>query len=193
MAEATETTLPAPAPLAEPWKPKFNPWLIAVVVAMAAFMEVLDTSIANVALPHMAGEPGRQQRRKYLGADFLPRLQRHRSAHQRMACQSFRTKALFSCLHFTLHHQFTVLRRGPEPCDSDRFPRGPGNGRRRTPAHGPSHSGRHISRPSNAAWPSRFTGSPPSWRPPSAPRSAAGSPTTTPGAGFSTSIFPSEF
>ena len=32
-----------------------NPWLIAVVVALAAFMEVLDTSIANVALPHMAG------------------------------------------------------------------------------------------------------------------------------------------
>jgi DHA2 family multidrug resistance protein len=42
----------------EVWKPKFNPWLIAVVVALAAFMEVLDTSIANVALPHMAGDLG---------------------------------------------------------------------------------------------------------------------------------------
>jgi len=40
------------------WKPKFNPWLIAVVVALAAFMEVLDTSIANVALPYMAGSLG---------------------------------------------------------------------------------------------------------------------------------------
>ena len=40
------------------WKPKFNPWLIAVVVALAAFMEVLDTSIANVALPYMAGNLG---------------------------------------------------------------------------------------------------------------------------------------
>src|SRR5215469_7774845 len=49
----------APAPLpAEPWKPEFNPWLIAVVVALAAFMEVLDTSIANVALPYMAGSLG---------------------------------------------------------------------------------------------------------------------------------------
>src|SRR5215813_13608749 len=37
------------------WKPKYNPWLIAVVVALGAFMEVLDTSIANVALPYMAG------------------------------------------------------------------------------------------------------------------------------------------
>jgi len=40
------------------WTPAFNPWLIAVVVAMAAFMEVLDTSIANVALPYMAGSLG---------------------------------------------------------------------------------------------------------------------------------------
>src|SRR6266481_809217 len=37
------------------WRPKYNPWLIAVVVALGAFMEVLDTSIANVALPYMAG------------------------------------------------------------------------------------------------------------------------------------------
>jgi DHA2 family multidrug resistance protein len=48
----------APFSAAEPWRPKVNPWLIAVVVAMAAFMEVLDTSIANVALPHMAGDLG---------------------------------------------------------------------------------------------------------------------------------------
>lgn len=40
------------------WRPRYNPWLIAVVVAMAAFMEVLDTSIANVALPYMAGSLG---------------------------------------------------------------------------------------------------------------------------------------
>jgi MFS transporter, DHA2 family, multidrug resistance protein len=40
------------------WHPSYNPWLIAVVVAMAAFMEVLDTSIANVALPYIAGNLG---------------------------------------------------------------------------------------------------------------------------------------
>jgi DHA2 family multidrug resistance protein len=45
-------------PEPEVWKPKYNPWAIAVVVAMAAFMEVLDTSIANVALPHLAGDLG---------------------------------------------------------------------------------------------------------------------------------------
>src|ERR1700733_1270892 len=40
------------------WKPKANPWLIAFVVSLAAFMEGLDTSIANVALPHIAGNLG---------------------------------------------------------------------------------------------------------------------------------------
>src|SRR5580765_8089024 len=48
----------APAPAVERWRPRVNPWLIAVVVALAAFMEVLDTSIANVALPYMAGNLG---------------------------------------------------------------------------------------------------------------------------------------
>ena len=43
---------------AELWKPSVNPWVIAVVVAVAAFMEVLDTSIANVALPYIAGNLG---------------------------------------------------------------------------------------------------------------------------------------
>jgi MFS transporter, DHA2 family, multidrug resistance protein len=37
------------------WRPRVNPWLIAMTVALAAFMEVLDTTIANVALPHIAG------------------------------------------------------------------------------------------------------------------------------------------
>ena len=40
------------------WQPRGNPWIIAVAVSLAAFMEVLDTSIANVALPHIAGNLG---------------------------------------------------------------------------------------------------------------------------------------
>src|SRR5271168_2222731 len=43
-------------PAAQPvWQPRHNPWLITVSVMMAVFMEVLDTSIANIALPHIAG------------------------------------------------------------------------------------------------------------------------------------------
>jgi DHA2 family multidrug resistance protein len=37
------------------WRPRHNPWLIALVVTLAAFMEVLDTTIVNVSLPHIAG------------------------------------------------------------------------------------------------------------------------------------------
>jgi MFS transporter, DHA2 family, multidrug resistance protein len=37
------------------WRPRANPWAIAMTVTLATFMEVLDTSIANVALPHIAG------------------------------------------------------------------------------------------------------------------------------------------
>ena len=36
------------------WKPAYNPWLIAITVTLAAFMEILDTTIVNVALPVMA-------------------------------------------------------------------------------------------------------------------------------------------
>ncbi|HZV36578.1 MAG TPA: MFS transporter, partial [Verrucomicrobiae bacterium] len=42
-------------PAAEWHPPRHNPWLIAVAVMTATFMEVLDTSVANVALPHIAG------------------------------------------------------------------------------------------------------------------------------------------
>jgi len=36
-------------------RPAVNPWMIAGIVLLATFMEVLDTSVANVALPHIAG------------------------------------------------------------------------------------------------------------------------------------------
>ncbi len=39
-------------------KPAVNPWIIALTVTLATFMEVLDTSIANVALPYIAGGMG---------------------------------------------------------------------------------------------------------------------------------------
>lgn len=42
-------------PLAVPAAVTISPWLIASTVMLATFMEVLDTSVANVALPHIAG------------------------------------------------------------------------------------------------------------------------------------------
>ena len=43
------------------WKPRANQWAIALTVTLATFMEVLDTSIANVALPHIGGALGASQ------------------------------------------------------------------------------------------------------------------------------------
>src|SRR5205085_10288236 len=48
--EATMDTVGTPAQSAS-----FSPWLIAGTAMLATFMEVLDTSVANVALPHIAG------------------------------------------------------------------------------------------------------------------------------------------
>jgi len=49
----------AAAPASRPaWRPRTSPPLIAATVMLATFMEVLDTSIANVSLPHIAGDLG---------------------------------------------------------------------------------------------------------------------------------------
>ncbi len=56
MAAATATF-----PVAVPWRPRINPWIVAMTVTLATFMEVLDSSIANVALPHIAGGLGATQ------------------------------------------------------------------------------------------------------------------------------------
>ena len=59
---ATSEAIAEPRLIAQDrWRPRVNPWIIAATVALAAFMEVLDTSIANVALPHIAGSLGASQ------------------------------------------------------------------------------------------------------------------------------------
>ncbi len=37
------------------WTPSVNPWLMIIPVMLAVFIYVLDGTIGNVALPHMAG------------------------------------------------------------------------------------------------------------------------------------------
>jgi DHA2 family multidrug resistance protein len=45
----------APETAEAAWHPGHNPWAVAMTVTLATFMEILDTSVANVALPHIAG------------------------------------------------------------------------------------------------------------------------------------------
>ncbi|HTW74350.1 MAG TPA: DHA2 family efflux MFS transporter permease subunit [Steroidobacteraceae bacterium] len=52
---ATATAVPGE------WRPRFNPWLIAIPVMLSTFMVILDTSIVVVALPYIAGNLGATQ------------------------------------------------------------------------------------------------------------------------------------
>ncbi|HEY1985815.1 MAG TPA: DHA2 family efflux MFS transporter permease subunit [Terracidiphilus sp.] len=58
MAAAATLPVSSPAPRALA-KPPINPWVVALTVTLATFMELLDTSIANVSLPYIAGGLGR--------------------------------------------------------------------------------------------------------------------------------------
>jgi DHA2 family multidrug resistance protein len=53
--ELTEERLVAKSPI----HPPINPWFVAITVTLATFMELLDTSIANVSLPYIGGGLGR--------------------------------------------------------------------------------------------------------------------------------------
>ena len=55
------TNAPGTSVVEKPWRPRINPWIVAMTVTLATFMEVLDSSIANVALPHIAGGLGATQ------------------------------------------------------------------------------------------------------------------------------------
>ncbi len=64
-----------------------NPWVVALTVTLATFMELLDTSIANVSLPHIAGGLGAKLRRGYLDSHHLSRSQCRSPSDERVAQQ----------------------------------------------------------------------------------------------------------
>ncbi len=129
----------------EVWRPKYNPWLIAVVVAMAAFMEVLDTSIANVALPYMAGNLGASNDQStwvltsYLvsNAIILP--------ISGWLAGTLGTEALLHVLPGGLYCEFFAVRYRAESRISSFLPRAAGRRRRRAAADGAGHSGGYVS------------------------------------------------
>ncbi len=96
-------------------KANVNPWIIAIVASMAAFMEVLDTSIANVALPYIAGSLGATNDEgtwvltSYLvsNAVVLP--------ISGFLANRLGRKRFFYSVHHLLHNQLVLLRYRPEP------------------------------------------------------------------------------
>ena len=161
------------------WKPRINPWLIAATVALAAFMEVLDTSIANVALPHIAGSLGASTDQgtwvltSYLVSNAIV-LPLGAWASSVMGRKNF-----FVFCIVDLHHRQLPLRRRALAAHAAGLPRAC-----RAPAAAACSPWRRPSWPTpssrtSADRPSPSTASSPCSRPPSAPPSAAGSPTTT--------------
>ena len=127
------------------WKPHHNPWAVAITVTLATFMEVLDTSIANVALPHMAGIPGREPGRSDLGADQLPGVERHHSADLRLAGEPHRAQALLHVLRGDVHGLLAAVRPGADAAAADLGARAAGPGRRRPRAQRAGHPGGYLS------------------------------------------------
>ena len=119
----TATVQPQRKPAAKPvhhssvegWHPKHNPWLIALTVTLATFMEVLDTSIANVALPHMAGTLGAsQEEATWVLTSYLV-VERHRSAYLRLAFYPIWPQAFLHDLRGAVYHLLAALRPRPHP------------------------------------------------------------------------------
>lgn len=130
----------------EIWRPAANPWLIAVTVSMAAFMEVLDTAIANVALPHIGGNLGASNDQStwvltsYLVANaiVLP-------ITGWLAGEFFRAQAILHDVHGYFHCQLPALWNRSQPWLFVAISRAPGCRRRGSPANGAGDSGRYFS------------------------------------------------
>ena len=115
-----------------------------MTVTLATFMEVLDTSIANVALPHIAGDLGRHIGRKHMGTDQLPGFERYHPANERLAFDTARAQALLHDLRSSVHFKFHAVRLGDYTANARALPRDAGPWRRRARAKRASHPGRHL-------------------------------------------------
>ena len=80
-----------------------NPWLVAAIVVVPTFMEVLDTTIAVVALALYRRRPVGDGRRRRMGHHQLPRRQRHHPADHRLAVGASRPPQLLPVVDRRLH------------------------------------------------------------------------------------------
>ena len=108
---ATSVALPARTPA----RAAINPWVVALTVTLATFMELLDTSIANVSLPYIGGGLGRSFDEvtwiltTYLVANavVLPM--------SAWLSRVFGRKNYYMACVRSLHHRLAVLRFGSHP------------------------------------------------------------------------------
>ena len=89
-----------------------NPWLVTLAVMLPTFMEVLDTAIASVALPYIAGSLSATHVRSDMGADQLPGGKRGDSAGLKLVCAAVWAEAVFAYLRGDFHRCVVLLRGG---------------------------------------------------------------------------------
>ena len=92
-----------------------NPWLIAVLVALATFMEVLDTTIANVVLPYIAGGMGvSEDEASWVVTTYLVANAVSLTASSFLA-RAARPQAILSHLLGAVHRKLGAVRLRAEP------------------------------------------------------------------------------
>ena len=113
------------------WEPSFNPWLVAVSVMLATVMEVLDTSVANVALPHIAGNlSATSEEATWVLTSYLISNAIILPATSWIGKYIGRKRFLIICIIiFTIAS--ALCGAAPESCYVDHSPDPAGNGRRR--------------------------------------------------------------
>ena len=93
-----------------------NPWLVAITVSMATFMEVMDTQHRQRRAAAYRRQAGRRPERKHLGADQLSGLQRHHPADQRLAAIGHGPQAVLHDLRGAVHRQLVSVRHCARAC-----------------------------------------------------------------------------
>ena len=112
-------------------RPAASPWLVAMAVVIPTFMEVLDTTIANVALALHRRRPLRAGERQRVGHHELPGRERHHPADLRLAGDAAGAAELFSAVDRRVHARLGAVRHGDQSGRADRGPRAARTGRRR--------------------------------------------------------------
>ena len=108
-----------------------SPWLIAVLVALATFMEVLDTTIANVALPYIAGGMGvSEDEASWVVTTYLVANAIILTASSFLA-QAARPQTLLPDLPGAVHRELGAVRLCLEPAVAAAVPHPAGPRRRR--------------------------------------------------------------
>ena len=116
------------------WRPRANPWVIAITVTMATFMEALDTSIANVAMPHIGGSlSASPDEATWVLTSYLVANAMVLPISGWIANRMGRKRFYMSCV-FLFTVASLALRPRPNPRHAGLLPRSAGRGRRRLAA-----------------------------------------------------------